>query len=90
MQSSLLALSIVVSAADHLFDVRPEKESVFKLSSVTPLDITEGRICFHNARLDKIIQAQEIFVLAKTVQVPPAERQSAKVLVDDIEECTGR
>ena len=79
---------IVVSTADYLFDIRSEKEGMFKLSGVTPLDITQWRIRFHDTRFDKVVQAQEVFVLPKTVQVPPAEWQSAKVLVDDVEECT--
>jgi hypothetical protein len=49
VESSQVAVSIVLATADHLFDIRSENESVFKLSSVAPLDITEWRIRFHNS-----------------------------------------
>ena len=60
---------------------------MFKLSSKTPLDVTERRISLNNSRFNKIVQAEKVFFLAEAVQVPSAKRQSTKVFVDDIEKC---
>jgi hypothetical protein len=84
---SRFVVSIVVSTTDDLLHVRSKDERVFKLSSITPFDVTERRISLNNSRFDKIVQAEKVFLLTEAVQVPSAKWQSAKVFVDDVKEC---
>ena len=59
---------------------------MLQLSRIAALDVAEWWISFHNPCIHKVVQTKKILVLTKTVQVSPAEWQSAKVFVDDIEQ----
>ena len=78
-------ISIVITPADDLLNGRPQQESMLELSSVAPLDIDKRRIRFDNARRNEIIQPEQVFLLTETVEVPATERQSAEILVNDVE-----
>ena len=87
VNSSLCTSSVVVASTEYLLASRSEHEAMFQLSRITTFDIAKRWISFHDARFDQVVQAEEIFVLAKAVQISPAEWQGTKVFVDDIEQC---
>lgn len=54
------------------------------LSSVTALDVAEGRVRVYDAEVAQILQGHQVLALAKTVQPAAAKRQSTKILIDHI------
>lgn len=73
---------IIISTANDLFAGRSEDESVLRLCSVRPLSIAKRRIRFYDSSRDEVVQSKQILVVSKTVQIPSAPGQSAKVLGD--------
>jgi hypothetical protein len=46
---------------------------MFALRSVTALDIAQRWVCFHDTCRDQVVQAEQVFIVAQAVEVPPAE-----------------
>ena len=59
---------------------------VLKLSGVRALDIAKRWIRFHDAARHQMVQAQQVFVLAKSVQVTPAKGQRTEILRDRVQQ----
>lgn len=84
--------SVVVSPAHHLLAGGPEQNGVLELSGVAALGVAEGGVGVHDAQVAQVLQGHQVFALAQTVQPAPAERQRAKVLVDNVQQvlCSGQ
>ena len=59
---------------------------MFRLRGIGAFDVAKRRICFHDTGLHKVVQTEQVLVVAEAVEVPPAERQSAEVLGNGGEE----
>ena len=71
----------------HLYSVDGSVATyVFTLCCITALDIAKRGVGFDNTRADQVVQAQEVLVMAHAIEIPPAERQSAEVLGNGVEE----
>ena len=55
---------------------------MFKLGSVTALDVAQRRIRIHNSDVTKILQRDEILGLIKSIEPSATESKRAKVLVN--------
>lgn len=58
---------------------------MLELGCIRALDITQRRIVLHDALLNQMSQAEQVFVLAQSIEISSSERQRAKVLVDCVE-----
>lgn len=81
-----MGVSVVVSPAHHLLAGGPEQDGVLELSGVAALGVAEGRVGVHDAQVAQVLQRHQVLALAQTVQPAAAERQSAEVLVDDVQQ----
>lgn len=79
-------MSVVVSAAHHLFAGGPEQDGVLELSGVAALCVAEGRVGVHDAQVAQVLQGHQVLALAQAVQPAAAKRQRAEVLVDDVQQ----
>lgn len=82
-------MSVVVSPTHHLLAAGPEQDGVLKLSRVAALGVAQRGVGVHDAQVAQVLQRHQVLALAQTVQPAAAERQCAKVLVDDVEEVLG-
>lgn len=62
---------------------------MLELGRVAALDVDKRRVRLDDAGADKVVEAEEVLVLAEAVEVPPAEGQGAEVLGDDVEQAAG-
>lgn len=53
---------------------------MFALCRVTTLDVAQRGVSLDDTRTDQVVQAQEVLVMAQSIEVPPAERQSTEIL----------
>ena len=70
---------VVVAPRKHLLLGGVQEEGVLVLRHVGVLRITQRGVGVHDASLHEVLEGHEILRLADAVQVPPAERQRAKV-----------
>lgn len=82
-------MSVVVSPTHHLLAGGPEQDGVLKLSRVAALSVAQRGVGVHDAQVAQVLQRHQVLALAQAVQPAAAERQRAKVLVDDVEEVLG-
>ena len=81
---------IIVTTADNLLHSRPQENGVLELGSVTALDVDKGRIRFDNAAANQVVQAEQVLLLTKSVQITSAKWQSTKALLDDTQKVSRR
>ena len=62
---------------------------MLQLRRIASLDVYQRRIRLHDPTGHKVVQTQQILVLAETVEIPTAEGECAEVLGDGVEEGAG-
>lgn len=77
---------VVVPAGDDLLAGGAQDERVFELGCVAALDVAEWRIRVDDALIAQVLQRHLVLCCAGPVQPSLAERQSAEVLVDGVEQ----
>lgn len=56
------------------------------LGGVAALNVAERRVRVDDAKVAQILQSHQVLALAQAVQPAAAERQGAKVLIDDVQQ----
>ncbi len=81
---------IVVTPAKDLLAVRSKQEAMLKLCSITALLVHQWWICLDNTLVDQVVQAQQVLLVAQTVEITTAEWKSAERFVDNLEDVPRR
>ena len=80
---------VITASRNHFFTCWSEEQCMLKLGCIAAFNVTEWRVGLYNSWVTQVLQCHQVLGLSQTVQPAATESQSAKVIVDDIQEMLG-